>query len=124
ESRRDAREPEYACRVARLLDPLEDSQPLHIERVLVEMGVSPGVSRRAIGLERAGQIVALLRSFASIHACSPSVLRNFRSARNKCTRTVAGLIPVAAAISAGVRSSTWLSVNTSRGRSGSAATAS
>ena len=54
----------------------------------------------------------------------PTLLVNFRNALNKCTRTVAWLMPVAALISAGVRSSRWQSVNTSRCRSGRAATAS
>ena len=60
----------------------------------------------------------------SAHCDSPNAARNLRMARNRCTRTVAGLIPVASLISAAVRSSRCDSVNTSRCRSGNAATAS
>ena len=38
---------------------------------------------------------------STAHRSSPSTPRSFRIARNRCTRTVAGLIPVAALISAG-----------------------
>src|SRR6185436_21154230 len=46
------------------------------------------------------------------HFSSPNNVRSFRIARNKCTRTVAGLIPVASLISAAVRSSMCDSVKT------------
>ena len=51
---------------------------------------------------------------SNAHFCSPNSARNFRIARNRCTRTVAGLMPVASLISAAVRSSRCDSVNTSR----------
>src|SRR5688572_2204185 len=115
------REPNHFRRVSELRETGEDLVTLRFERALVEVGIGLGAGSGTIHLEQA--IVVRLPDVASAHAFPPSTPRNFRNALNRCTRTVAWLIPVAALISAGVLSSRWHSVNTSRCRSGSAATA-
>ena len=61
---------------------------------------------------------------AAATASFASSARNFRIARNRCTRTVDSFNPVSALTSRDVRPSTWLSTNTERCRSGSFASAS
>ena len=104
---------EHAGPLSGLLDPLQDPLPLRLERALVEVRVGFRVRGGTIGVERGGQ--CRVRSLASCHACA---LPEYRAVcavpETNGPEPWAADIPVADAISAGVCSSTWLSVNTSR----------
>ena len=90
-------------RLAEVRQTRENLVALGFERALVEVRVRFGISGGAVGVERGFQFLIAHR--VSVPAWPSSTPRNFRNALNKCTRTVAGFMPVAALISAGVRSS-------------------
>ena len=81
----------------------ENLVPLRLERAVVEVRIRLRAGSGPIRRKRG--VFVRPPGIASAHACPPNTPLNFRNALNKCTRTVAWLMPVAALISAGVRSS-------------------